>query len=80
MKTREMIERLRALLRGPAQDTPRKAICKALKALKARQRELELRLEHTEGKRARQRLKQKIGVLKAQRKKGQLRYKEIKAG
>jgi len=80
MKTRRMIEQLRALLRGPAKETPSRQICKALKALKARQHELEIQLRHTEGKRARHRLEQKIQVLRAQRLKGQQRYKEIKAG
>ncbi|WP_227816240.1 hypothetical protein [Nitrogeniibacter aestuarii] len=80
MKTQKMLGKLRALLRGPLEDTPRKKICKAIKALKARQRELEARLMQTEGKRARQRLEQKIHVIRAQRLKGQQRYREIKTG
>jgi len=80
MKTRKMLGKLRAMLRGQLEDTPRRKICKAIKALKARQRELEVRLTHTEGKRARQRLEQKIHVIRAQRLKGQQRYREIKAG
>lgn len=80
MKTHRMLGKLRAMLRGPVEDTPRKKICKAIKLLKAQQRELEAKLRHTEGKRARQRLEQKIEVLRAQRIKGQQRYREIKAG
>lgn len=80
MKTQKMLGKLRAMLRGPIEETPRKKICKAIRALKARQRELEARLAHTEGQRARQRLEQKIQVIRAQRLKGQQRYRQIKTG
>lgn len=79
MKTRKWIGKLQALLGTPAEETPRKKMGKALKALKARQRELEARLAQTEGNHARQRLQQKIDVLRAQRRKGLRRYREIKA-
>lgn len=79
MKTQKMIGKLRALLSRPADDTPRKKICKAIKLLKDKQRELEDRLAHTEGRHARHRLEQKIQVIRAQRLKGQQRYREMKA-
>jgi len=78
MKRHKLIARLRALMSGPADRTPRRKICQALRQLKQKQRELEARLEQVEGQHARQRLKQKIEVLRAQRIKGQQRYREIK--
>jgi len=78
MKTHKLIGRLRALMQRPSEDTPRKKICSALRVLKNKQRELEARLEQTEGAHARQRLKQKIQVLRVQRLKGHRRYKEMK--
>jgi len=78
MKRHKLIARLRALMSGPPEGTPRKKICQALKVLKRKQRELEARLEEVEGPHARQRLRQKIEVLRAQRRKGQQRYREIK--
>jgi hypothetical protein len=79
MKTQKLIDKLRGLLSRPDEDTPRKKICKTLRELKQAQRALEAQLELTDSKHARHRLAQKIAVLRAQRLKGQQRYRELKA-
>ncbi|QID19143.1 hypothetical protein G3580_16865 [Nitrogeniibacter mangrovi] len=79
MKTRKLIGRLRLWMTGPPAETPRRKLRKALRELKARQRALEAELERTDGLHARQRLRQKIEVLRAQRQKGVRRYRAIRA-
>ncbi len=80
MKTIKLIEKLQQLMQGAPKETPRKKLCKTVKALRGKQRKLEKKLQHTEGKHARQRLKHKIGVLRAQRRKGMALYKSLKSG
>lgn len=79
MKTTKLIERLQALMKGAPKETPRKKLCKMVKALRGKQRELEKKLQRTEGKHARKRLKRKISVLRAQRRKGTALYKSLKS-
>lgn len=78
MKTTELIHKIRHLMKKPASETPKKKLCKTIKALREKQRELEKKLKRTEGKQARKRLKQKIDVLRAQRRKGIAVYKSLK--
>lgn len=80
MKTKSLIERLQALMKRPAEKTPVKKLYKTVMALKKKQKDLERKLERTDGKHARKRLKQKIRVLRAQRKKGIELYRKLKAG
>jgi len=67
-------------MKQPAGKTPVKKRGKTVMALKKKQKKLEKRLQRTDGKHARQRLKQKIRVLRAQRRKGIELYKKLKAG
>ena len=80
MKTKNLVERLQELMKRPAEKTPVKKLGKTVMALKKKQKKLEKRLQRTDGKHARQRLKQKIRVLRAQRRKGIELYKKLKAG
>ena len=80
MKTKNLVEKLQELMKRPAEETPVKKLCKTVMALKKKQKKLEKRLQRTDGKHARQRLKQKIRVLRAQRRKGVELYKKLKAG
>jgi hypothetical protein len=78
MKTMTLIGKLQDLMKKPPEETPIKKLRKTIKALKEKQKELEKRLRRTEGKHARERLQQKIEVLKAQRRKGADLYKRLK--
>ena len=79
MKTTKLIDKFQRLVSKAPEETPSRKLCKTIKALKNKQKDLEDRLKRTEGKHARQRLKQKIDVLKAQRRKGAELYKSLKA-
>ncbi|MCB1787594.1 MAG: hypothetical protein H6955_05770 [Chromatiaceae bacterium] len=79
MKTTKLVARVRKLLSRPPQDTKLKKLRKTVKALKKKQEELEDKLKRTRGKDARQRLRQKIDVLRAQRQKGAEVYRRLKA-
>ena len=79
MKTTKLIEKFQKLIGNKPEETPAKKLCKTIKALKYKQKDLEGRLKRTEGKHARQRLRQKIDVLRAQRRKGIDLYKSLKA-
>ena len=80
MKTKKLVEKFQKLVSQPPEETPRKKLCKTIRALKKKQRELEGKLRLTEGKHSRQRLEQKIEVLRAQRRKGVALYKQLKNG
>ena len=79
MKTKNLVERLQSLMKRPAEETPVKKLYKTVAALKKKQKSLEKKLERTDGKRERRRLKQTIRVLRAQRKKGIELYKKLKS-
>ena len=79
MKTTKLIDKFQKLISKGPEETPTKKLCKTVKALKDKQKDLENRLKRTEGKHARQRLRQKIQVLKAQRRKGVELYRSLKA-
>ena len=78
MKTKKLIARIRKLLRRPPEETKLKKLRKTIRALKEKQKELEERLKHTSGKHARERIEQKIDVLRSQRHKGVRVYRELK--
>ena len=79
MKTMKLIGKFQKLVSKAPKETPIKKLCKTIKALKHKQKDLESRLKRTEGKHARDRLRQKIDVLRAQRRKGVDLYKTLKA-
>ncbi len=72
MKYKKMLKRLKELLSEEAQQ--KKAQCKELKRLlkllKKKEKALRERLEHETGEKQREKLKKRIAVLHAQRKKG----------
>jgi len=78
MKTTKLIARVQELLQRLPEETKLKKLRKAVKALKEKQEDLEDKLKHTKGKHARERLKQKIDVLQAQRRKGAEVYRRLK--
>lgn len=78
MKTMKLINKLQKLLQRPPQATKLNKLRRTIKALKEKQEELEDKLKRTRGKHARQRLKQKIDVLHAQRRKGAETYRALK--
>lgn len=80
MKTNKLIKRLKGLMQGAPKETPRKKLRKTVKALREKQRDLEKKLQRIEGKHARRRLKRKIDVLRAQRRKGTTLYKSLQSG
>jgi hypothetical protein len=80
MKTMKLLDRLQRLLAVPADETPLKKLRKTVRALKDKQKKLEESLSHAKGVHARQRLEQKIQVVKAQRRKGAERYQTLKKG
>lgn len=80
MKTKKLVARIQRLLAGPPAETQIKKLRKTIKALKEKQELLEDKLKRTRGKHERQRLQQKIDVVKAQRRKGAEVYRQLKAG
>jgi peptide subunit release factor 1 (eRF1) len=78
MKTTRLIHKIQDLMKQPPEETPRKKLCRTLKVLKSKQKDLEKKLKRTEGRHARQRLKQKIEVLRTQRRKGVELYRLLK--
>jgi hypothetical protein len=80
MKTMNLIDKLNRLMAEPARDTPLKKLRKTVRALRQKQKDLEETLRHTKGRHARQRVEQKIQVLRAQRRKGAERYRALKRG
>lgn len=80
MKTSKLVDRIQEIISAPRKDTKLKKLYKTVKALKKKQRRLEAELKETSGKRARQHLRQKIDVLRVQRRKGCKVYRAIKAG
>jgi DNA-binding transcriptional regulator GbsR (MarR family) len=78
MKTTKLIAKMQELLQRPPEEAKLKKLRKAVKALKQKQEDLEDKLRHTKGKHARERLKQKIKVLQAQRRKGAEVYRQLK--
>jgi hypothetical protein len=78
MSTGKLLDRLKAWLDDPPEKSRLKQLRRTVKALKQKQRELEVRLDKTEGKHARHRLEHKIRVLKKQRSKGAALYRELK--
>ena len=78
MKTTKLIARVQKLLQRPPEETKLKKLRKTVKALKQKQEDLEDKLKHTRSKPARERLQQKIDVLKAQRRKGAEVYRRLK--
>jgi len=79
MKTTKLVAKIQKLLRRPPEETQLKKLRKTIKALKDKQKDLENKLKRTHGKHDRQRLQQKIEVLKAQRLKGAEVYYRLKA-
>ena len=79
MKTMKLIEKLGKLMQRPPEEAKLKKLRKTIKALKDKQEELEEKLKRTRGKHSRERLQQKIDVLRAQRRKGADLYRELKA-
>jgi len=79
MKTMKLVAKIQELLQRPAEETKIRKLRKTIKALKDKQKELEHKLKRTHGKHDRQRLEQKIAVLKAQRLKGAEVYYRLKA-
>jgi len=79
MKTMKLVAKIQKLLQRPPEETKIKKLRKTIKALKDKQKELENKLKRTHGKHERQRLEQKIEVLKAQRLKGAEVYYQLKA-
>ena len=79
MKTKNLLLKLQELMKRPAEETPVEKLYKTVMALKKKQKKLEKKLKRTEGKHARRRLKQKIEVLRVQRRKGVELYKKLKA-
>lgn len=79
MKTMKLLAKLNDLIARPPDETPLKKLRKTVRALKEKQAELESRLKDTKGQHSRDRLEQKIKVLKAQRRKGAERYRTLKA-
>jgi hypothetical protein len=77
--TKNLLSRIKALLKAPPDKTELSDLKKTIKRLKAKQKELEAKLEKTSGKQSRRHLKQKIDVLRAQRRKGAKLYRELKA-
>lgn len=78
MKTMKLVAKLQQLLQRPPEETKLKTLRKTVKALKKKQEDLEAKLKHTRDKHARERLKQKIDVLQAQRRKGAEVYRRLK--
>jgi FtsZ-binding cell division protein ZapB len=79
MKTMKLLARLNDLIAKPPDETPLKKLRKTVRALKDKQAELESRLKSTGGRHSRERIEQKIKVIKAQRRKGAERYRALKA-
>lgn len=79
MKSSKLIDQIQKLLQRSPEKAKKKKLCQTIKALGKKQKELEKKLKRTEGKRDRQRLKQKIEVLRVQRRKGLEFYRQIKA-
>jgi FtsZ-binding cell division protein ZapB len=79
MKTMKLIDKINRLIEKPAAETPLKKLRKTVRALKEKQTDLEARLKHEKGQHSRDRLEQKIDVLKAQRRKGAEKYRKLKA-
>lgn len=79
MKTTKLMARVQKLLQLPPEETKLKKLRKTIKALKEKQEELEEKLKRTRGKHSRERLQQKIDVLRAQRRKGAETYHRLKA-
>jgi predicted nucleic acid-binding Zn-ribbon protein len=78
MTTKNLLSRIKAMLKAPPGETELSKLKKTVKRLKARQKELEEKLEKTKGKQSRRSLQQKIDVLHAQRRKGAKLYRELK--
>lgn len=79
MKTMKLIAKVQRLLQAAPQDSKLKKLRKTVKALKEKQEDLEHKLKGTRGKHSRERLRQKIDVLRAQRLKGAEAYRRLKA-
>jgi hypothetical protein len=78
MTTDKLIDRIKGLLKQPPEKTKLKKLRKTVKALKEKQQHLEKKLADTEGKHERQRIEQKIKVLRKQRSKGCELYRVLK--
>ena len=79
MKTMKLIKKINSLMAAAPEETPLKKLRKTIHALKKKQADLEDKLKHAKGKHTQERLEQKIRVLRAQRRKGAERYRELKA-
>ena len=79
MNTKKLLERLAEMSSGGGRKKQKEldAMKALLKALKKRQRKLEAQLDDESGQK-KKRLRSKIKVIKAQRKKGIERYKELR--
>lgn len=78
MTTGKLLDRVKALLADPPKKSKLKKLRKALKDLKEKQKDLERKLEKVDGKHERQRIEQKIKVLRKQRAKGCELYRTLK--
>lgn len=78
MTTGKLVERIRSLLADPPKKSKLKKLRKTVRALKEKQKHLEKKLEKVSGKHERQRIEQKIKVLRKQRAKGCELYRTLK--
>lgn len=79
MKTKRLVERLRALIsdEGLKRKKEIEGLAKVLKKLRKRQEKLEAQLAEADGDKAK-RLKKELKVVKAQLKKGEARLEELR--
>ncbi|MCB1803142.1 MAG: hypothetical protein KDI82_15730 [Gammaproteobacteria bacterium] len=80
MKSRKVLAQIQELLKKSPEKAKKKKLCQTIKALSKKQKELEKKLKRVEGARERERLKQKIEVMRMQRRKGVEFYRQIKSG
>lgn len=78
MHTKKLVHRIKRMLEQPRDKTKRKKLCKTLKLLRDKQRDLESKLADADDAHARERLAQKIKVIRKQRSKGVALYRDMK--
>jgi hypothetical protein len=78
MTTKKLLHRIKRMLEQPREKTKRKKLCKTIQALRQKQRDLEKKLAETDDAHARERLAQKIKVVRKQRSKGVALHRQMK--
>jgi hypothetical protein len=78
MPRKKLLQRIKRMLEQPREKTRRKKLCKTIQQLRQKQRDLETKIAETDDAHVRERLAQKIKVIRKQRSKGVALYRQMK--